>query len=116
MYTYHKEVTTGEKLLSAGEIANLFNLETINGIPNIKLVDAILRDYTDGMSDYEQLYYINQSYGYREKVYSADTYTQAVAKFLCRLLKKYPDAKLDSCDEQVFEFKLSDREYRFKIA
>ena len=114
MYTYYKEVKVEEHMLYAGEIANLFKIETINGLPATNLVSAVLKEYIETLDDYEQVFYIN-SHGYKNKVYPASIYGEAMAAFMTCVINKYPNEDLYLDNEKIFELKIADKNYKFRL-
>ena len=104
MYTYYKEVKVEEHMLYAGEIANLFKIETINGLPATNLVSAVLKDYIESLDDYEQIFYIN-SHGYKNKVYPVSIYGEAMAAFMTCVINKYPNEDLYLDNERILKKK-----------
>lgn len=79
-YTYFKPVVKEEHFLFAGEIAQLFNIQTRTGKSADSFVSAYLQSIAKTINNYEQLYYCTR-YG-MTKVYEQNFYIPVIHRLI----------------------------------
>lgn len=82
-YTYFKPVIKQEHYLFAGEIAEIFNIQTRTGKTADAFVSAYLQEAVKRMDSYEQLYY-STKYG-MNRVYPAYFYGPVINNLIKRI-------------------------------
>lgn len=80
LYTYFKPVLKQEHYLFAGEIAQLFNIQTRTGKIADTFVSAYLKEAVKRSDSYEQLYY-STKYG-MNRVYPAHFYVPIMSNLV----------------------------------